>query len=205
MDLTAILLVLAALIGGLVLTVIPVAPAGITVPAALLLVISLRGWHAVPWWCWAVMFALLVLLLAVDNLLHAVGVARLGASRDAQVWGGTAIVLTPIALGIVFGPVGGVIGAPLGAVVGTIAGELRARARTLSTAGARAALGTRAIAPTRGINRRAARSGTSAAPVAPRMHHLGVAALLAWIAGMLVRIALVTVQAIIALVVVWHT
>jgi len=181
MDYSSVFLVLLGLIGGLALTVIPVAPAGLTVPAALVLVLLLRGWHAVPWWCWVVQVAFVMLLFAIDNVMHAFGAARLGASRDAMVWGGTAVVVAPIGLGMLFGPIGGIVGAPLGAVVGTVAGELRSRARTENAA------------------------GTGAAAGKPRLAHLGIAAFAAWIAGLLVRTGLVTVQAIIAVIAVWNT
>ncbi|MBC7645369.1 MAG: DUF456 domain-containing protein [Thermoleophilia bacterium] len=213
MDFSAVFLVLLGLIGGLVLTVIPVAPAGLTIPAALAFVMVLRGWHSVPWWCWVIQLAFVVLLFAIDNIMHAFGIAKLGASRDAMVWGGTAVVLAPIGLGMVFGPVGGIVGAPLGAVVGTIAGELRSRTRLADEV----ATDPPTLAPpptgdawarTAAVSSRSGAPGDAAngpVPGQPRLAHLGIAAFAAWVAGLFVRIGLVTVQAVVAVVAVWNT
>ncbi|MCW2923099.1 MAG: hypothetical protein JWM98_503 [Thermoleophilia bacterium] len=164
---TILLVIGIAAIVGALLTVVPIVPGTLAMPLALAACGAIAGWDRTSAWDWAAQAVLVVAYLLVDNVAQALGVRRVGGSRSAIIGGAIGVFVGPLLLAAVTGPLALFIGPPVGAVVGTLLGEERARRRQVAP-GAR---------PDRAGYRR-----------------IGAVALIAFVVGTGVKLAIVAVQ-----------
>lgn len=128
-DLLVLLIVAVAALAAAALTVVPVLPGTLLVPLGGVACALVVGWDELAWWYWAAQVVLVASYLVIDNVAQALGVRRLGGSRQAMLGGAVGVFAGPIVLAFVLGPVALLVGPPVGAIVGTLIGEQRARRR----------------------------------------------------------------------------
>lgn len=126
-DLLVLIIVAVAAIAAAAFTVVPVLPGTLFVPLGGIAAAFVVGWDELRWWYWAAQAVLVLVYLVVDNLAQALGVKRVGGSREAMIGGAIGVFAGPIVLAFVMGPLALLLGPPVGAIVGTLAGERRAR------------------------------------------------------------------------------
>lgn len=163
-DTISLVLVAAAALLAAAFTVVPVLPGTLFVPAGAVAIGFVVGWDPFEPWFWIVQAVLVALYLLVDNLAQLLGVKRVGGSRQAMVGGAIGVFVGPFALALVMGPLALLVGPPVGAVVGTIIGERRAR---------------RSLPPE---------------VEGPGYRSLGMGALVAFVVGTTVKLAIVAIQ-----------
>lgn len=164
-DALVLLIVAAATIASVLLTIVPLVPGTIFIPIGAALCALVIGWDAFPWWFWVAQVLLAAMYLVVDNFAQVVGVRKLGGSRQAMVGGAIGVFVGPIVLALFTGPLALFIGPPVGAVAGTVLGERWAR---------------------RGADTSAAGAG--------QYSRLGVAAFVAYVMSTGVKLGLVGIQ-----------
>jgi uncharacterized protein len=145
--------------------VVPILPGTLFPPAGAAAVGALEGWDTFAWWFWVAQALLVIAYFVVDHVAQVLGVKRAGGSRAAMFGGAAGALVGPFALAPVMGPFALLFGPPVGAVAGTLLGESWARKRA-------------------GVDR------------VSRAEHqrLGTGALLAYVAGTVVKLAVLGVQ-----------
>jgi uncharacterized protein YqgC (DUF456 family) len=122
-----LLIVALATIAATAFTVVPVVPGTLFLPLGAVLAGLVAGFDDLRWWFWAAQAVLVAVYLVVDNVAQALGVRRLGGSRQAIIGGAIGVFVGPFLLTLVMGPFALLLGPPIGAVAGTLIGERRAR------------------------------------------------------------------------------